>query len=72
MKVKTALLRIEDIAKEYNVSQKSIRRTIHSGALESNKVGGVHFIQPNVSAKFLETTLAKAIGLAIRKAIEVL
>jgi|GEM_PF-5186404 len=44
MKVKTALLRIEDIVKEYNVSQKSIRRTIHSGALESNKVGGVHFI----------------------------
>ncbi|MCK0155772.1 DNA cytosine methyltransferase [Cellulophaga sp. F20128] len=55
MKRKEALLRIEDVAKQHNVSQKSVRRAIHAGVLESHKTGGVHFIQPEVLAKFLDS-----------------
>ena len=41
----TQMLRIEDVANKLNVSQKSVRRYIHSGKLKSNKVGGVHRVE---------------------------
>lgn len=50
------MLRIEDVAKTLNVSQKSVRRYIHSGALKSQKVSGVHKIEESELQRFLDTT----------------
>ena len=45
MDIEKTMLKIEDIAKKLNVSQKSVRRYIHSGKLKSRKIGGVHRIE---------------------------
>ena len=51
------MLRIEDVANELNVSQKTIRRYIHSGKLKSNKIGGVHRISETELRDFLESSI---------------
>jgi len=48
------MLRIEDIAKKLNVSQKSVRRYIQSGKLKSNKIGGVHRVEESELQYFLK------------------
>lgn len=53
------MLKIEDVAKKLNVSQKSIRRYIHSGKLKSNKIGGVHRIQKEELESFLTLSIHK-------------
>lgn len=55
----TQMLRIEDIANRLNVSQKSVRRYIHSGKLKSNKVGGVHRIEESELKLFLKNSIHK-------------
>ena len=60
MAVKEQLLRIEDVALELNVSQKIIRKHIHSGALKSKKTVGVHYLNPkDVKAFVKSNVLAK-------------
>ncbi|WP_435313865.1 DNA cytosine methyltransferase [Cellulophaga fucicola] len=60
MAVKEQLLRIEDVALELNVSQKIIRKHIHSGALKSTKTVGVHYLNPkDVKAFVKSNVLAK-------------
>lgn len=54
MDIKTQMLRIEDIAKKLNVSQKSVRRYIQSGKLKSNKIGGVHRVEESELQNFLK------------------
>jgi len=53
----TEFLRIEDVAKKLNVSQKSIRRYIHSGKLTSTKIGGVHRINEADLQRFLNAAI---------------
>lgn len=55
------MLRIEDVANTLNVSQKSIRRYIHSGKLKSHKIGGVHRIEESELQHFLNTSVSKKI-----------
>lgn len=45
MVIKEQFLRIEDVALQLGVSQKIIRKHIHSGALKSTKNLGVHYIK---------------------------
>ncbi len=59
MSIKEQLLRIEDVAQELNMSQKSIRKYIHSGALKSVKRGGVHTIDKKALSNFLNTLILK-------------
>ena len=51
------MLRIQDVANELNVSQKSVRRYIHSGKLKSNKIGGVHRISETELEDFLKSSI---------------
>lgn len=51
------MLRIEDIANKLNVSQKSVRRYIHSGKLKSNKIGGVHRVEESELQHFLNLSV---------------
>ncbi|MCG8796646.1 DNA cytosine methyltransferase [Tenacibaculum finnmarkense] len=51
------MLRIEDVANKLNVSQKSVRRYIHSGKLKSNKVGGVHRVEESELQYFLKLSV---------------
>lgn len=51
------MLRIEDVAKKLNVSQKSVRRYIHSGKLKSNKIGGVHRVEECELQYFLNLSI---------------
>ncbi len=51
------LLRIEEIASKLNVSQKSVRRYIHSGKLKSNKIGGVHRVEESELEYFVQKSL---------------
>ena len=53
----TKMLRIEDVAKKLNVSQKSVRRYIHSGKLKSNKIGGVHRVEESDLKHFLNLSV---------------
>lgn len=57
MDSKTKLLRIEDVATKLNVSQKSVRRYIHSGKLLSNKIGGVHRVEESALEYFVQKSL---------------
>ena len=57
MDTKTQMLRIEDIAEKLNVSQKSVRRYIHSGKLKSNKIGGVHRVEESELQYFLNLSV---------------
>ncbi|MBQ0769142.1 MAG: DNA cytosine methyltransferase [Bizionia sp.] len=50
------LLRIGDIAEKLNVSLKTVRRHIHSGKLQSLKIGGVHRISEADYLQFLNTS----------------
>ncbi|MGJ8732635.1 MAG: DNA cytosine methyltransferase [Cellulophaga sp.] len=52
MAVKEQFLRIEDVALQLGVSQKIIRKHIHSGALKSTKTFGVHYLSPKDVAVF--------------------
>ncbi len=54
---KTQTLRIEDIAEKLNISQKSVRRHIHSGRLKSNKISGVHRVKDSELQCFLHLSL---------------
>ena len=51
------MLKIEDVAKKLNVSQKSVRRYIHSKKLKSRKIGGVHRIDVDDLNIFLQRSL---------------
>lgn len=51
------LLKISEVAELLNVSQKSVRRYIHSGKLESNKVGGVYRIKEEAVDNFVQLSL---------------
>ena len=51
------LLRIEDVAEKLNVSQKSVRRYIHSGKIKSIKIGGVHRIEDSELQYFLNLSV---------------
>ena len=51
------MLRIEDVAKKLNVSQKSVRRYIHAGKLKSNKIGGVHRVEESELQYFLNKSI---------------
>ena len=51
------MLRIEDVAEKLNVSQKSVRRYIHSGKLKSNKIGGVHRVEESELQYFLNLSV---------------
>lgn len=53
------MLRIEEVANRLKLSQKSIRRYIHSGQLKSNKIGGVHRIEQNELTLFLNRSTLK-------------
>lgn len=53
------MLRIEDVANNLNVSQKSVRRYIHSGKLQSHKIGGVHRIEATELQRFLNASVSK-------------
>jgi DNA (cytosine-5)-methyltransferase 1 len=53
----TQMLRIEDIANKLNVSQKSVRRYIHSGKLKSKKIGGVHRVEERDLDDFLNLSV---------------
>ena len=57
MDKKGKLLRIEEIASKLNVSQKSVRRYIHSGKLKSNKIGGVHRVEESELDYFVQKSL---------------
>ena len=50
----TKMWRIEEVANKLSVSQKSIRRYIHSGELKSNKIAGVHKIEDKDLNNFVE------------------
>ena len=50
------MLRIEAVANRLNLSQKSIRRYIHSGKLKSNKIGGVHRIEESDLQDFIKSS----------------
>ena len=52
----TQMLRIEDVTEKLNVSQKSVRRYIHSGKLKSKKIGGVYRIEESDLQYFLKST----------------
>ena len=52
----TQMLRIEDVTEKLNVSQKSVRRYIHSGKLKSKKIGGVYRIEESDLQNFLNST----------------
>jgi DNA (cytosine-5)-methyltransferase 1 len=54
MDTQEQMLRIEDIAKKLNVSQKTIRRHIQSGKLKSNKIGGVHRVESKDLSNFIK------------------
>lgn len=57
------LLRIDDLAEKLNVSQKSIRRYIHSGKLKSNKIGGVHRVSKSELQNFINlSTFDKSVS----------
>lgn len=64
------LLRIEDLADKLNVSQKSIRRYIHSGKIKSSKIGGVHRVSSNELEKFIDLSVFDKNGLQIIEAIK--
>ena len=49
------LLKINDVAKNLNVSLKTVRRHIHSGKLKSTKVGGVHRIAEDDYDDFIKS-----------------
>ena len=51
------LLRIENVAKSLNISQKSVRRYIHAGKLKSNKIGGVHRVAESELQYFLNLSI---------------
>ena len=51
----TQMLRIEDVTEKLNVSQKSVRRYIHSGKLKSKKIGGVYRIEESDLQNFLNS-----------------
>jgi DNA (cytosine-5)-methyltransferase 1 len=51
------LLRIENVAERLNLSQKSVRRYIHSGKLKSNKIGGVHRVAESELQYFLNLSI---------------
>jgi DNA (cytosine-5)-methyltransferase 1 len=51
------LLRIENVAKRLNISQKSVRRYIHAGKLKSNKIGGVHRVAESELQYFLNLSI---------------
>lgn len=70
MDTKIQMLRIEDVANTLNVSQKSVRRYIHSGKLKSHKIGGVHRIEENELQRFLNSTISKKITEKPLKAIK--
>lgn len=53
------MLKIEDVAKTLKVSQKSVRRYIHSGQLISHKIGGVHRIEENELQRFLNASITQ-------------
>ncbi|TYB72513.1 DNA cytosine methyltransferase [Bizionia gelidisalsuginis] len=55
------LLRISDIAEKLNVSLKTVRRHIHSGKLQSTKIGGVHRISEADYLQFLNTFKSETI-----------
>ena len=57
MGINNQMLRIKDVANELNVSQKSVRRYIHSGKLKSNKIGGVHRISETELEDFLKSSI---------------
>jgi len=57
MDSKTKLLRIEDVATKLNVSQKSVRRYIHSGKLLANKIGGVYRVEESALEYFVQKSL---------------
>jgi DNA (cytosine-5)-methyltransferase 1 len=57
MTINNQMLRIKDVANELNVSQKSVRRYIHSGKLKSNKIGGVHRISETELEDFLKSSI---------------
>ena len=48
------LLRIEEVAHRLKVSQKLVRRYIHAGQLKSSKIDGVHRIEEEQLALFLD------------------
>lgn len=50
-------LRIEDVAEKLNVSQKTVRRHIHSGKLKSNKIGGLHRVEENDLQHFINQSV---------------
>ena len=53
------MLRIKDVATKLNVSQKTIRRYIQSGALTSSKIGGVHRIKESDLKYFVNESIYK-------------
>ena len=53
------MLRIKDVATKLNVSQKTIRRYIQSGALTSSKIGGVHRIKESDLKYFINESIYK-------------
>ena len=57
MDTSNIMLKIEDVAKKLNVSQKSVRRYIHSKKLKSRKIGGVHRIDVDDLNIFLQRSL---------------
>lgn len=57
MDTTTKMLRIEDVAKKLNVSQKSVRRYIHAGKIKSNKIGGVHRVEESELQYFLNLSI---------------
>ncbi|WKB79811.1 DNA cytosine methyltransferase [Cellulophaga lytica] len=69
MAVKEEFLRIEDIALQLGVSQKIIRKHIHSGALKSTKTLGVHYIKPKDIVLFRNSGIldAKPIKQLVKK-----
>ena len=54
---KNNTLRIYDVAEKLNVSQKSVRKYIHSGKLKSNRIGGVHHVQKSDLQYFLDLSI---------------
>lgn len=57
MDTENQMLSIQDVANRLSVSQKSIRRYIHSGKLTSNKIGGVHRIVESELQRFLNSSI---------------
>jgi len=69
MDIKTKMLRIEDVAEKLNVSQKSVRRYIHSGKLKSNKIGGVHRVEESDLQHFLNLSKYEKVTKEINETI---